>query len=212
MDGTSCCLQPNGKFCARLERWADAGVPPSWRGGDNATTTIGSGGSGGGGGVAASESAGNRSSTVWGQSASMQEEQEKEDSGKPWRKATATYFNAYPACCTDDGADSTECDDFSGCEWAGQFAGVSGKKSRSWVRERNIVAFFEAGRSEVGGREEGGKASTVLDTCSDDDCDGCCTSNALKNGGYLIDLEAATAERFWEGDVHGLAAIQRQVV
>lgn len=115
MDGTSCCLQPNGKFCARLERWADAGVPPSWRGGDSATTT-GSSGGGGGGAAAASESGGNSSSTVWGQSASKQEEQEKEDSGKPWRKATATYFNAYPACCTDDGADSTECDDFSGCE------------------------------------------------------------------------------------------------
>lgn len=34
-------------------------------------------------------------------------------------------------------------------QWAGQFAGVSGKKSRSWIRERNIVAMFEAGRSKV---------------------------------------------------------------
>lgn len=52
----------------------------------------------------------------------------------------------------------------------------------------------------------------VLDMCADDDCDGCCTSNARKNGGFLIDLEAATAERFWEGDIQGLAAIQWQVV
>lgn len=52
----------------------------------------------------------------------------------------------------------------------------------------------------------------VLDTCADSDCDGCCTTNARKNGGVLIDLESATAERFWEGEVQDLAAIEWQVV
>lgn len=37
----------------------------------------------------------------------------------------------------------------------------------------------------------------VLDTCDDADCDGCCTHNANKNGGHLVDLEYYTAKRFW---------------
>ncbi|PRW57035.1 hypothetical protein C2E21_4319 [Chlorella sorokiniana] len=200
LDGASCCLQPNGKFCARMEGWGDTEAPPSWRGRDNITATTDAR-AGGSSPADGQQIGGKDSSVVWGQSLSKSDKQEEEEKDfKPWRKATATYFNAYPACCTNDEADSTECDDYSGCEWAGQFAGVSGKKSRSWVREHNIVALFEAGRSKV------------LDTCADDDCEGCCTSNARKNGGFLIDLEATTAERFWEGEVQGLAAIQWQVV
>lgn len=42
---------------------------------------------------------------------------------------------------------------------------------------------------------------------------GCCTENARKNGGLLIDLEINTARRFW-GDkkVRGLAGIQFQIL
>lgn len=113
MDGQACCLQSNGKFCTRLDSWQSAAAPASWRGRDN-TTAAGQSG-------AAEEWRQGRS----GGSASEEEEQgweggsgedSGEDSGKPWRKATATYFNSYPPCCTNEGADQTECDEFSGCE------------------------------------------------------------------------------------------------
>ena len=37
--------------------------------------------------------------------------------------------------------------------------------------------------------------ATVLDTCADSDCGGCCTRNAKKGGGFLIDMEAYTVQR-----------------
>lgn len=42
---------------------------------------------------------------------------------------------------------------------------------------------------------------------------GCCTENARKNGGYLIDFEINTARRFWGAKkVRGLAGIQFQIL
>ena len=35
----------------------------------------------------------------------------------------------------------------------------------------------------------------VLDTCGDDDCNGCCTENADTGGGYLVDMEENTVVR-----------------
>lgn len=53
----------------------------------------------------------------------------------------------------------------------------------------------------------------VVDTCDDDDCDGCCTANAAGAGGLLIDLEWNTAERFWgKGDVRGVSKLEFQVL
>ncbi|KAI7836018.1 hypothetical protein COHA_010102 [Chlorella ohadii] len=149
-------------------------------------------------------------------------------SGGKWQKATATYYHSYPPCCHDSGADQSECEDFSGCKWEGQFAGL-GHKPESWVKKNNIVAFFEApnssNRKEWAKKWSGKKLRlkhpdsgdtmdvTVVDTCDDEDCEGCCTENARKNGGLLIDLEINTARRFW-GDkkVRGLAGIQFQIL
>lgn len=47
----------------------------------------------------------------------------------------------------------------------------------------------------------------VVDTCDDNDCSGCCTANAKRNGGTLIDLEINTARRFW-----GKASLELSVV
>lgn len=43
--------------------------------------------------------------------------------GNDWRRATATYFNSYPPCCTDSRADQRECREFSGCQVRREFAG-----------------------------------------------------------------------------------------
>lgn len=52
----------------------------------------------------------------------------------------------------------------------------------------------------------------ILDTCSDSDCGGCCTRNARRAGGVLLDLEYYTAKRFWGGDgVHQLDEVQWQL-
>ncbi|PRW20305.1 hypothetical protein C2E21_9138 [Chlorella sorokiniana] len=148
--------------------------------------------------------------------------------GGKWQKATATYYHSYPPCCHDSGADQSECDDFSGCVWEGQFAGL-GHKPESWVKKNNIVSFFEApnssNRKEWDKKWNGKKLRlkhpdtgdtmdvTVVDTCDDEDCEGCCTENARKNGGLLIDMEINTARRFWGAKkVRGLAGIQFQIL
>lgn len=42
---------------------------------------------------------------------------------------------------------------------------------------------------------------------------GCCTENARKNGGFLIDFEINTARRFWGAKkVRGLSGIQFQIL
>jgi hypothetical protein len=124
--------------------------------------------------------------------------------GSGWAKATWTYYNSYPACCPDNPnydpkAPTDECDDYSGCKYSGDFAYID-HKSFKWVQSHNIVAFF----STHGDNESyGGKTLRVsafdqtfevqvADTCGDGDCDGCCTKNAKKNGGYLVDMEGYT--------------------
>ena len=52
----------------------------------------------------------------------------------------------------------------------------------------------------------------VVDTCDDSDCSGCCSQNANRNGGFLIDLEYHTAKRFWGGKINGMAVIEWQEV
>jgi hypothetical protein len=88
--------------------------------------------------------------------------------------------------------------------WAGQFAACDGKKSESWVAAHNIVAAFpdfdalelhdlclRAGNSRI--------IVTVLDTCGDSDCDGCCTENK-GSADELIDVESYTNDRWGQGD------------
>ncbi|HUQ03713.1 MAG TPA: hypothetical protein VM261_14550 [Kofleriaceae bacterium] len=112
-----------------------------------------------------------------------------------WRDANLTNFTSYPE------PGSEECEDFSGCEYAGRFAFVDGQQSEEWVMQHNIAAVHSddadayalktlrvrsgANRIDV----------TVYDMCSDSDCGGCCTRNSAQTG-FLIDLESYTAARF----------------
>ena len=93
-----------------------------------------------------------------------------------------------------------ECIEYSGCKYMGMFAACDGKKSESWVAGHNIVAAFpdfKDLRLHDLCIRKGSKTivATVLDTCGDHDCNGCCTRNQ-GNADQLIDLESYTNERF----------------
>lgn len=148
--------------------------------------------------------------------------------GGSWKKATATWYSSYPECCHDKSADQSECEDFSGCKYEGLFAGAKGKQPKDWVEKNNIVAFYEAPNDR--NRKEWNKKwsnkkirvrntktgkvleAVILDTCDDGDCNGCCSKNAKKNGGYLVDFERNTAKRFYDGDVQDMSTVEWQLV
>lgn len=115
-----------------------------------------------------------------------------------WRRAALTNYESYP----DPGSD--ECVKYNGCKWAGQFYGVTGKKSEKWVASKNIAAVHEKDWKRFGGKSlrlRQGKREIVvevLDLCSDSDCNGCCTNN-LGGDGHLIDIEKFTKDRFGAG-------------
>ena len=150
--------------------------------------------------------------------------------GGEWKSAYATYYNSYPDCCPESPsynakADKSECDDYSGCKYMGDFAGVSKKLSFEEVKKRNIVSFYDAknqksgdcakqnkeckwwntnvkGKKIIVKNPTTGKELVVepLDTCNDADTDNKdCTKNAGQGGGTLIDFEIFTAKRFWGG-------------
>lgn len=142
-----------------------------------------------------------------------------------WGTAMATYYNSYPACCHDKSADQSECEDYSGCKYQGMFAAFDGKKTEAWVKANNIVAFYQAPNAtnrkewpkkwknkKLYIRKEGdtgnGMLVTIVDTCDDGDCSGCCSKNAKKGGGYLVDLEYNTAKKFWGKSIPGTKKIQ----
>lgn len=111
-----------------------------------------------------------------------------------WRTANKTNYESYP----DPG--SEECIEFNGCTWEGLFAACNDKMPEQWVSEHNIVAAFpdfeELELHDLCLRK-GDKTIvvTVLDTCGDVDCDGCCTQNK-GSADELIDLEKYTNERW----------------
>lgn len=114
--------------------------------------------------------------------------------GLSWKTARKTWYTSYP----DPG--SEECVEYNGCMWAGQFAACDDKKSEDWVSKHNIVAAFpgfEALALHDLCLKSGDKTLvvTVLDTCADSDCDGCCTENQGTSDA-LIDLEKYTNERW----------------
>ncbi|SMH36298.1 hypothetical protein [Maritimibacter sp. HL-12] len=115
-----------------------------------------------------------------------------------WQRARLTNYESYP----DPG--SEECTKYNGCKWQGSFAGVNGKKSESWVAQRNIAAVHQKHWNQFRGKmlrlRQGGREIVVqvLDLCSDSDCNGCCTNN-LGGDGYLIDIEKYTMSRFGSG-------------
>lgn len=131
-------------------------------------------------------------------------------------RAYATHYWSYPPCCKnspnyDPRASTSECTSFSGCQYMGMFAGLQGQQSFDWVQNNNIAAVFTVGQSVESWRRQWANKRlrvrdpstgrslvvTVVDTCGDGDCDGCCTQNANKGGGMLIDLESHTARRLF---------------
>ena len=115
-----------------------------------------------------------------------------------WKTAHKTWYESYPA------PGSEECVAYNGCQWAGQFAACEGKKPEEWVKQRNIASFFPGfpalARHDLC-LKSGDKTLvvTVLDTCGDQDCDGCCTKNR-GDADALIDLEKYTNERWGLAD------------
>ncbi|MDQ3231988.1 MAG: discoidin domain-containing protein, partial [Pseudobdellovibrionaceae bacterium] len=116
-----------------------------------------------------------------------------------WRKANLTVFESYPA------PGSSECNDFNGCTWEGQFAALEGKQTLQWVKEHKIASVhsedFAKYKLKTLRLREGNRQIDVkvYDKCSDSDCtDGtCCTNNKKANGtNFLIDLEIFTAQKF----------------
>lgn len=167
-----------------------AGENASVAGGSSGAAAGGSGGTAGAAGSnggAAGAAGSNDGSGGTGQGAC-------EDPDLIWRSARKTNYTSYPD------PNSEECIEYNGCMWAGQFAACSGVKSEAWVAAHNIAAAFpsfdELELHDLCLRQ-GDKSMivTVLDTCGDDDCDGCCTRNQGSTD-QLIDLESYTNERW----------------
>jgi hypothetical protein len=127
------------------------------------------------------------------------DDDDDDDTGLVWQQANLTNFTSYPD------PNSSECEDFNGCKWAGRFAFVDGQQSEQWVEDHNIIAVhsdfaddyaLKTLRLRMDGEEID---AVVYDMCSDSDCSGCCTNN-MSDTGFLIDIESYTAERFGYGD------------
>ena len=116
------------------------------------------------------------------------------NSALTWKSANKTNYTSYP----DPG--SEECIKYNGCTWAGQFAACDGTKSETWVAAHSIVSLFpdfaalmlhdlclRKGQNTI--------VVTVLDTCADSDCSGCCTQNK-GSASELIDIESYTDARW----------------
>jgi hypothetical protein len=116
-----------------------------------------------------------------------------------WKPARLTEFTSYPE------PGSEECEEFSGCKYAGYFEFVDGQQTEEWVEAHNIAAVHsdDAGDYALKTlRVRHGDARidvTVYDMCSDSDCDGCCTQNR-GSAGFLVDLESYTYARFGVDD------------
>lgn len=148
-----------------------------------------------------------------------------------FKSAMATWYQSYPPCCKkspnyDKNADKSECSDYNGCTWMGQFLGVDKTVPYEDVKARNIISFYDLAnqkgsgeswwKSNVKGKKvelrnpATGKTliAEALDSCFDSDCNGCCSKQAKKGGGYLIDLEINTAQRLYDGKVQDEAKIE----
>lgn|SRR3990167_2274936 len=134
-------------------------------------------------------------------------------------EASFTYYDSYPDCCPNSptynpNAPTGECDDYSGCEYIGDFAGFvspsnpDGHVSLSYVESHNLVAFYDnsdphgihwkqnyANKTIEVSKQYNGQNyvfnCTIVDTCGNQDCDNCCSKNSYPSG-YLIDMEYYT--------------------
>ncbi|HVU49218.1 MAG TPA: hypothetical protein VHL80_00950, partial [Polyangia bacterium] len=115
--------------------------------------------------------------------------------GLVWKTGSKTNFTSYPA------PGSEECIKYSGCMYEGEFAGCSKTEPLAWVMAHNIVAAFPDFATlelhDLCLKSSTGKTIvvTVLDTCGDSDCGGCCTQNK-GTADELIDVESFTDMRW----------------
>jgi len=132
--------------------------------------------------------------------------------------ANGTSYASYASCCPkspnyDPHARTTECTDDSACQYTGQFSAL-GNKSYEYVKSTNIVSFYALKNSAhsynslknkyiwIRNRKNGIVLKAIVgDTCADTDCrkGPCCSDNAKKGGGYLVDIEMNTLGRFSPG-------------
>jgi hypothetical protein len=150
------------------------------------------------GGKGSSGSANGGSSTAGSANGGGTSNADCSDPKLTWKSANKTWYESYP----DPG--SEECIKYNGCTWAGQFSACEGKKPEAWVQAHNIVSAFpdfETLQLHDLCLKSGDKTLvvTVLDTCGDDDCDGCCTENQ-GNADELIDIESYTNQRWGVDD------------
>jgi hypothetical protein len=116
-----------------------------------------------------------------------------------WKTGSKTNFTSYP----EPGSD--ECIKYSGCLYEGQFAGCAKTETLAWVMSHNIVAAFPDFTAlklhDLCLKSSSGKTIvvTVLDTCGDGDCGGCCTQNK-GSADELIDVESFTDARWGVSD------------
>jgi len=115
-----------------------------------------------------------------------------------WKTANKTNYTSYPA------PNSDECIKYSGCMYEGEFAACNAKEPESWVQAHDIVAAFpdyDALKLHDLCLRSGQKTIvvTVLDTCADSDCSGCCTQNK-GSADELIDVESYTNDRWGVDD------------
>ena len=135
-----------------------------------------------------------------------------------WMTANGTSYASYASCCPgspnyDPHARTTECTDDSACQYIGEFDGL-GHKPYDYVKKTNIVSFFSTNPAHsykslrnkyiwIRNRKNGVFLKAIVgDTCADTDCSKggpCCSNNAKKGGGYLVDIEMNTLGRFSPG-------------
>eukprot|EP01083_Nonionella_stella_P074138 200971_1 len=119
--------------------------------------------------------------------------------------ASFTHYTSFASCCPENPnyditADTTECDDYSACDYPGSFWAI-GQKSFNYVQQNNLIAFFDINdpNGETFMTNYGGKTITltkdntiitalIADSCGDHDCNGCCSTNSQPSG-YLVDME-----------------------
>ncbi|HTA21388.1 MAG TPA: hypothetical protein VK989_18980, partial [Polyangia bacterium] len=118
-----------------------------------------------------------------------------DDPALTWRTGAKTNFTSYPA------PGSAECIQYSGCMYEGEFAGCDQTETLAWVMSHDIVAAFPDFTAlklhDLCLKSSTGKTIvvTVLDTCGDSDCNGCCTKNK-GTADELIDVESFTDMRW----------------
>lgn len=109
-----------------------------------------------------------------------------------------TRYESYPTT-------SEECHQDNGCAHEGEFEYVDGKQTKQWVQDHHIISVLKQDGEEFARKtfrvRQGSNQidAQVLDICSDDDCNNCCSDNSQQTG-FLIDMESFTYDAFGASD------------